>query len=271
MPTAETPVTPPPRTDLIDRLRAAGCVFAEDEAQLLDAAAAGVELEALIRRRVAGEPLERILGWAQFRGLRIGVDPGVFVPRARTELLVVEAARRAYPGSAVVDLCCGSGAVGVAVAAAVPGIRLLASDVEPAAVACARRNVEPIGGQVVEGDLFAALPKGLRGRIDVLTVNAPYVPTGEIAGMPREARDWEPRVTLDGGGDGLDVQRRIAESAPAWLAPGGTILIETSGPQAAATAALLTAAGLPSHLLRDEALGATIAVAFRPVGHRSFS
>lgn len=265
MPSIESPEAPPP-ADLIGRLRAAGCVFAEDEARLLVDAASGVELESLIRRRVAGEPLERILGWAQFCGLRILVGPGVFVARSRTELLVVEAARRARRGSLVVDLCCGSGAVGVAVAAVVASIRLVASDVEPAAVASARRNVEPVGGRVFEGDLFSALPEDLRGRIDVLTVNAPYVPTDEIAGMPREARDWEPRVTLDGGGDGLDVQRRIAESAPAWLTPGGSILIETSGPQARATVALLTGVGLPSHIVRDDTLGATIAVAYRPVG-----
>jgi release factor glutamine methyltransferase len=200
---------PTPVSDVIARLRAAGCVFAEDEARLLlDTARTPAELAGMVERRVAGLPLEHVLGWAEFAGRRVAVDPGVFVPRRRTELLVREAAARARPGAVVVDLCCGSGAVGVAVAAAVPGIELHAADVDPAAVRCARRNVTAFGGQVHEGDLDAPLPAALRGRVDVLVANAPYVPTGAVGLMPPEARLPEPRVALDGGADGLDVQRR---------------------------------------------------------------
>ena len=108
-----------------------------------------------------------------------------------------------------------------------------AADVDPAAVACARRNLPP----VYQGDLYAALPERLRGRVDLLVVNAPYVPTAAIATMPPEARDHEPRVALDGGADGLDVQRRVAADAPAWLRPGGALLIETGADQAPRTAA----------------------------------
>jgi len=230
-----------PPDPLVARLRAAGCVFAEDEARLLRAAAGSpAELDELAARRVDGAPLEALLGWAEFCGLRIAVDPGVFVPRQRTAFLVAQAVRRAGPGAVVVDLCCGTGAIGAAIAAAVPGVEVHAADVDPAAVACARRNLP----RVYQGDLYAALPERLRGRVDLLVVNAPYVPTAAIATMPPEARDHEPRIALDGGADGLDVQRRVAADAPAWLRPGGALLIETGADQAPRTAAVFAAAGL---------------------------
>ncbi len=243
---------------LVARLRAAGCVFAEDEARLLRAGAGtAAELETLVARRVAGAPLEALLGWAEFCGLRIAVDPGVFVPRQRTAFLVAQAVRRARPGAIVVDLCCGTGAVGAAVAAAVPGVKVYAADVDPTAVACARRNLP----HVYQGDLYAALPDRLRGRVDLLVVNAPYVPTAAIATMPPEARDYEPRVALDGGADGLDVQRRIAADAPAWLRPGGALLIETGADQAPHTAALFAAAGLTPQVAHAE--DATVVIGVR--------
>jgi release factor glutamine methyltransferase len=243
------PTVPP--DPLVARLRAAGCVFAEDEARLLrEAAGSPAELDALTARRVDGAPLEALLGWAEFCGLRIAVDPGVFVPRQRTAFLVAQAVRRAGPGALVVDLCCGTGAIGAAIAAAVPGAEVHAADVDPAAVACARRNLP----HVYQGDLYAALPDRLRGRVDLLVVNAPYVPTDAIATMPPEARDHEPRGALDGGADGLDVQRRVAADAPAWLRPGGALLIETGADQAQRTAALFAAAGLvPQVAYADDA------------------
>jgi release factor glutamine methyltransferase len=252
---------------IVERLRAAGCVFAEDEARLLTAAAdTPAGLAALVERRVAGEPLEHLLGWAEFCGLRIAVDPGVFVPRRRTALLVREAvallAGRAAPAT-VVDLCCGSGALAAAVAAAVGPVTLHATDVDPAAVRCARRNLAGAGGQVHEGDLDAPLPPGLRGRVDVLVANVPYVPTAELPLMPPEARDHEPRAALDGGGDGLDVLRRVATAAPAWLAPGGHLLVETSARQAAQAAEAFAAAGLAARVVTDDDLGATAVVGAR--------
>jgi release factor glutamine methyltransferase len=246
-------------------LRAAGCVFAEDEARLLvTAAATPVDLAAMVDKRVAGLPLEQVLGWARFCGLRIGVAPGVFVPRRRTELLARQAAalsRRANrPRPVVVDLCCGSGAVGAAIAATAPGIQLYATDIDPAAVRCAAANLYATGGAVCEGDLYAALPAALRGRVDVLVANAPYVPTGAIALLPAEARDHESHVALDGGVDGLDVQRRIAAGAPDWLAPGGHLLIETSDRQAAATVQTFRRNGLEARLARSTALDATVVI-----------
>jgi release factor glutamine methyltransferase len=214
----------------------------------------------MVARRTAGVPLEHVLGWAEFCGLRVAVDPGVFVPRRRTELLARQAiALAAAPGAVVLDLCCGSGAVAAAVGRARPDAELHAADIDPAAVRCARRNVP--GGHVHEGDLFAALPPALRGRIDVLVANAPYVPTDAIALMPPEARLHEPRVALDGGADGCDVLCRVAAGAPDWLAPHGHVLVETSEAQAPRVCDAMTAAGFVPRLARDEELGATIAVA----------
>ncbi|GJF29088.1 methylase [Kitasatospora sp. NE20-6] len=250
---------------VVGRLRAAGCVFAEDEAELLvSAARTPDELDALVARRAEGGlPLEHVLGWAEFCGLRIEVREGVFVPRRRTEFLVARAVEAVdgMPSSAVVvDLCCGAGAVGAAVASALGRAELYAADIDPVAVDCARRNVGPFGGAVYVGDLYEPLPSSLRGRVDLLVVNAPYVPTTALALLPAEARDHEPPVALDGGADGLDVQRRVAAGAPEWLAPDGRLLIETSGRQAAGTVAAFTAAGLASRVVVCEDLEATVVV-----------
>ncbi|AUI58950.1 putative protein N(5)-glutamine methyltransferase [Amycolatopsis sp. BJA-103] len=246
---------------IIDRLRAAGCVFAEDEARLLATEArTPADLDTMIERRVAGEPLEVILGWAEFHGLRIVVEPGVFVPRQRSELLVRHALTLARPGAVVLDLCCGTGALGAAIAAELGEIRLYAADIEPAAVRCARANVADAGGEVFEGDLYTPLPASLRGHVDLLVVNAPYVPTDAIAMMPPEARDHEPRIALDGGQDGVDVHRRVAAEASQWLAPGGHLLIETGESQAASTAKAMAHNGLTPEVITDDELYATIVV-----------
>lgn len=246
---------------IVARLRDAGCVFAEEEARLLRAAArtAG-ELDDMVRRRSAGLPLEQIVGWAEFRGMRIGVDPGVFVPRPRSEFLIETAVALAdsWPGHVIVDLCCGTGALGIAVAAKLGAGELHAADVDPAAVACAWRNVGPAGGRVYHGDLYSPLPSGLRGRVTTLLCNAPYVPTGEIPLLPAEAREHEHRVALDGGDDGLAVLRRAAAGAPGWLAPGGHLLVETSGRQADAMAAVMAAAGLGAAVHECQDYGSTV-------------
>lgn len=190
------PVSAPlTRSAVVTTLRAAGCVFAEDEAELLFSTARTADaLAAMVERRTRGLPLEHVVGWAEFYGRRIAVDPGVFVPRRRTEFLVgqaVDLGRRAAVRTGrptvVVDLCCGSGAVGAVLAAALNPVELYAADIEPAAVRCARRNVLAAGGRVHEGDLFDALPTGLRGRIDILVANVPYVPTEEVGLLPPEA------------------------------------------------------------------------------------
>jgi release factor glutamine methyltransferase len=216
--------------NVVSRLRAAGCVFAEEEAALLqEAATSSSQLEWLVAQRVSGVPLEHLLGWVEFRGRRVVVAPGVFVPRRRSEFLVEQALSFVRPGSVVVDLCCGCGALGAAVLAAEPSVELYAADIDPAAVRCARHNVP----RVYLGDLFDALPSSLRGKVSVVMANVPYVPTSAIALMPPEARDFEPRVALDGGPDGLTVARRVLASAPDWLGPGGVVLFEASPAQAA--------------------------------------
>ncbi|ACL38481.1 modification methylase, HemK family [Pseudarthrobacter chlorophenolicus A6] len=276
---------------MADALRAAGCVFAEEEALLLlEHAVSPDELADCVRRRVAGLPLEYILGWAEFDGHRMAVRPGVFVPRRRTELLVrlaaglmsgegnllkgVFPADSTFAGAAavqgslrsasfdgvVVDLCCGSGAVGAALARRFPRAELHAVDIDSVAVECARSNVEAVGGHVHTGDLFDALPCSLRSRVHILAVNAPYVPTEAIKTMPPEARVHEPLLSLDGGTDGLDFHRRVAAGAKDWLAPHGCVLIETSEQQAGGTAALMAATGLSVTTVRSEDLDATVVV-----------
>jgi release factor glutamine methyltransferase len=244
--------------EIVSKLRAAGCVFAEDEAELLmSAAETPDELDAMVGRRVAGLPLEQVIGWAGFCGLRIAVEPGVFVPRRRTEFLVQQAIALAKPGDIVVDLCCGAGAIAVALAAAVPRAEVHAADIDPAAVRCARRNVP---GPVYEGDLFQPLPAALKGRVAILTANVPYVPAADIALLPAEARAHEPQVALNGGGDGLDVLRRVAAEATLWLAPGGHLLIETSEPQAPRATDAFSASGLTAWVASSADLYATVVI-----------
>ena len=230
---------------LVVTLRAAGCVFAEDEAAvLLATAASDDDLAAMLARRVAGEPLEHVVGWAEFAGLRVLVGPGVFVPRHRSGALVEVAVGLVGPGAVVVDLCCGTGALGLAVATRVPGVALHAADVDPVAVGVARRNLEPAGGSVYEGDLFAALPPALAGAFDLVVANVPYVPHDELHLMPREAWEHEPAVALDGGPDGLRVLGRMAAEVAGWLAPGGSVVTEVNPAQAPAALAALAAGGL---------------------------
>lgn len=274
------PAPPGSHERLIRELRAAGCVFAEDEAGiLLEAATSADELASMLRQRVAGLPLEHIVGWAEFAGLRIAVGAGVFVPRVRTEFLVRQAVEQAVERAVeyrveqaaattprrrrpvILDMCCGAGAIGAAVSHALDGdIELHAADIDPAAVACARRNVTGADAHVYEGDLYVPLPESLRGRVDVLIANAPYVPTGEIGYMPPEARAHEALVALDGGADGLDVQRRVTAEAAVWLAPGGRLLIETSERQAAETAAVFARHGLDPRVVSDEEYEATVVI-----------
>ncbi|TMR90563.1 putative protein N(5)-glutamine methyltransferase [Nonomuraea basaltis] len=258
--------SPLPAADIVARLRTAGCVFAEDEAELLVATARSpAELAAMVDRRVAGRPLEHVLGWAEFCGLRLVVEPGVFVPRPRTEFLIGEAVAlaRESPGTPVVlDLCCGTGAMGAAVAAGLAGAaELHAADLDPAAVRCARRNLP--GGHVYEGDLYEPLPATLRGRVGILIASPPYVPTASVGLLPPEARLHEPLVALDGGDDGLDVVRRVIAQAPEWLAPGGHLLVETSERQAAETVRAVERAGLAARAASSGELDATAVIGTR--------
>jgi release factor glutamine methyltransferase len=261
-------------SDIVTRLRAAGCVFAEDEARLLIAEARTAdELGAMVDRRAGGLPLEYVVGWAEFCGLRIGLDEGVFVPRRRTEFLVRQAAdtvRTAAAGDPItpvrtilVDLCCGSGAIAAALSVALPHVDVHAVDIDPVAVRCARRNLSRYGGQVYEGNLYEALPAALRGRVDILVANVPYVPSSAVGLLPVEARVHEPRAALDGGADGLDVVRLVAERAKPWLAATGHLLVETSERQAAETQEIFASNGLLPRVVGSAEWNATVVVGRR--------
>jgi release factor glutamine methyltransferase len=239
-------------------------VFAEDEAALIaEAAASPAERDAMVTRRAHGEPLEHVVGWAAFCGLRIAVAPGVFVPRRRTECLVRQVITGAPARPVVVDLCCGTGAVAAALAAALDVAELHAADLDPAAVACARQNLAATNALVHQGDLDKALPARLRGRVDILAANVPYVPATQLPLLPTEARHHEPRLALDGGQDGLDVARRVVKSAPGWLAQGGRLFIETTPGQAASLASAVIEAGLSAAITGCEDLDATVVIGTR--------
>ena len=199
------------------------------------------------------EPLEQVVGHADFAGIRVRLRPGVFVPRVRSELLVAVAARR--QPRILLDLCCGSGALGLAVRHRVPAVELYAADLDPVATACARDNGL---ADVFEGDLFAPLPDAIRGRVDVLVANVPYVATAHIPLLPAEARDHEPHLALDGGPDGLDVFRRVVASAPTWLACSGVLLSEITEAQERNALDAVRESGLDAEVIYDEDLDARV-------------
>lgn len=265
-------MTIPDPVTVVARLRRVGCVFAEDEAALLiQTAGSGADLEYLVGQRESGRPLEYVLGWAAFGGLRIPVTDGVFVPRRRSELLArlaTQAARQRAIGptpAVVLDLCCGAGALGAVIADGAD-IELHSVDIDPAAVRCAARATAEHGGRVYLGDLFDPLPGALRGRVDVLVANAPYVPTSEIDFMPVDARGYERRAALDGGGDGLAVLRRVVAGAPGWLVADGIVLMECAEHQVASVIDAVTTAGLHPDVVHDEGVDATVVLGARAPG-----
>jgi release factor glutamine methyltransferase len=228
------------RADLVETLRRAGCVAAEDEAaELVAAAGTDGELDTLVARRAAGEPLAWVTGRTVFCGLELCVDAGTFVPRWQSEVLARKAAGLLPARGVAVDLCTGAGSVAAVLMTARPDATVLATDLDPRAVACARRN----GVLVLEGDLFAPLPLGIRGRVDVLTAIAPYVPHDALDRLPRDVVDFEPAVALDGGTDGLDAVRRIVAESVVWVRSGGSALLEVGGEQCDEVVALLERAG----------------------------
>ncbi|WP_240670472.1 putative protein N(5)-glutamine methyltransferase [Actinoplanes solisilvae] len=255
------------------KLRAAGCVFAEDEAAILrEAAADDATLNDLVGRRTLGEPLEQVVGHADFAGIRVRLRPGVFVPRVRSELLVTVAAEL-VTGAAepvtlaaerkprvLLDLCCGSGALGLAVRHRVPALDLYAADLDPVATACARDNGIT---DVFTGDLFAPLPEKIKGSVDVLIANVPYVATAHIPLLPAEARDHEPRSALDGGPDGLEVFRRVVKGAPTWLTESGVLLSEITEAQERNALEAVRNEGLDGDVIYDEDLDARVVRARR--------
>ena len=245
---------------LAARLRAAGCVFAEDEADVVMRATVDpVERELLLRRRVAGAPLEHVVGWAEFCGIRVGVRDRVFVPRRRSEFLARCAAAEAREGATVLDMCCGTGAIGLIATRNLRDVALHAVDCDPVAIECAKENLS--GASVYLGDLFGPLPLILKGRVDVIVAVTPYVPTAELAFLHREARLYEPATTHDGGPDGLALTGRILAEARDWLAPDGVVLLEVSDAQAPAAIDLAGRGGLTAYVDRDEDSDATVVIA----------
>ena len=296
----------------METLRAAGCVFAEDEAVILLEAAVAPDLadaapdvdgstphvdgstprlEELVARRISGEPLEQIVGWVDFAGMRLQVRPGLFVPRQRTRLLAeraVAAARqvtdqrgssagseaRSVPRPVVLEAFCGVGPVASVIAASVPEVNLHLGDAQAEAVRCAVANVDgciqarestPAGGAeqanesgaTAEGhvlDCLHGLPDELRCGIDVIAAVPPYVPVTAVDFLPREALDFEPSTALFGGPDGLDLVRRLITESLDWLAPDGVLLSELGQDQVTEATGFATERGLEvqSHLGEDD-------------------
>jgi release factor glutamine methyltransferase len=226
------------RLDLVRRLAMAGCVAADAEAdELLSRAPDEATLDAWLARREEGEPLSWITGFQTFCGHLVAVDRGVYVPRPQSEALACRAATflEASPRRRAADLCTGSGAVARHLQT-VAGAQVAGVDLDIDAVRCARRNGVP----AVVGDLGASLGTAT---VDVVTAVAPYVPTAEMEFLPRDVRDHEPILTLDGGDDGLTVVRRLVEDAPRLLQPGGWLLVELGGDQDRHLAGSVVAAG----------------------------
>jgi release factor glutamine methyltransferase len=210
-------------------LARAGCLASGEEATELIAAAAGDPegLAAFVERRVAGEPTAWIVGHVRFCGRTVRVHPGVYVPRWQTEPLAERAAALLDADGVAVDVCTGSGAIAVVLRAHRPGARVIGTDADPVAVACARDN----GIEAYLGDLMDPVPEELAGRVDIVTGVVPYVPTDELRLLARDVLAFEPLSALDGGPGGTRHLRRAAQGAARWLRPGGALLLELGGDQ----------------------------------------
>lgn len=230
---------------------------------LINEAADNKQLAEMIERRSAGEPIQQIVGWAMFAGKRVAIAPGVFVPRRRTELLFLQAAKYTERGDVVLDMCCGAGAISMALATVKRNIELHCTDIDPVAIECAEKNLEGTGAMTYVGDMFEPLPVVLRGRINVLVANVPYVPTAKIEQMPAEARKYEARAALDGGEDGLDFQRKLVEETPGWIKRSGCVIFETSESQAESSMELCREQELKPELVTDDELESHVVVAWR--------
>ena len=240
----------PDRAAVEQALAAAGCITPRNEADALLHAAgddAGA-LASMLERRIEGEPLPWITGTIAFCGLEVRVTPGVYVPRWQTGPLARMAASLLPPDGVAVDLCTGSGAVAMVLAAAAPAARVGATDTAPGAGAWARSN----GLAARVGRLDDPLPASLEGTVDVLTAVPPYVPTDQLRFLPRDVQEHEPRAALDGGEDGTDELAEIVRRSPRWLRPGGSVILELGGDQAVALAPIARAAGFGEpEVLRD--------------------
>ena len=226
---------------LAERLADAGFVAADEEAEELIARAAGdvALLESLVRRRLTGEPLAWITGTASFCGLEVRVEPGVYVPREQSELLARRAVERLPADGTAIDLCTGAGAIARTLMTRRPAARVVASDLDERAVACATAN----GVEAYRGDLFAPLPAELQGRVDVVVGVVPYVPTPELGLLQRDTLTFESPLSYDGGPDGTTILRRVVLDSVRFLRPGGALLLELGAHQPEALGADLARHG----------------------------
>jgi release factor glutamine methyltransferase len=242
---------PSDRGELAELLADAGFVAAAEEADELLARAAGDPelLDALVTRRLTGEPLAWITGSVSFCDVEVRVDPGVYVPRWQSEPLALRAAEQLPANGVAVDVCTGAGAIAKALMARRPEARVVATEVDERAVAWGRRN----GVEVHRGDLLAPLPRALEGRVDVVVGVVPYVPTGDLRLLHRDALTFESTLSYDGGEDGTALLRRVVADSPRFLRPGGALLLELGGEQADALGADLGRRGyVDVDVLRDE-------------------
>lgn len=240
-----------PPSEVAARLAAGGFLApAEEAAELL--AAAGDDsrrLESLLERRLTGEPLAWITGGASFCGLRVHVDPGVYVPRPHTEALAMRAVELLPERGVAIDACTGSGAIAMVLGDRRRAARVVATDIDQRSVECARRN----GVEAVEGDLLASVPPALEGAVDVLTAVVPYVPAAELRYLQRDTFTFESTLAYDGGRDGARVLRRLVRESARFVRAGGALLVELGGDQAALLAGVLARSGYGDvHELVDE-------------------
>lgn len=237
----------------------------------------GRELEkfrGVVKRRAAGEPLQQILGETEFYSRVFKVEPGVFVPRPETERLVEIAVQLLTPedqglvAPVAVEIGCGTGIVGVSLALELPRLTLYASDIDPRAVNLSGRNAHMLGAEarvhLYQGNRFDPLPRHLRGQVDLLVSNPPYIRRAELDGLPRDVKDHDPQTALDGGADGLDFYRGLAAGMGAWLRPGGQVAVEIGDDQGGDVSEILAASGghdlqiFQDYTDRDRVVSATI-------------
>ncbi len=207
--------------DLVARLRAAGCVFAEDEAAALRSRFDGTALESAARQRIDGTPLEQILGFADIGGVRVDLASGVFVPRQRAEAIAELAVERRPDARRVADLGCGAGALAAMLSQRLPAARVIGTEIDSEALVCARRSAGRHGFEVARGSWWSPLPPEWRGAVDLAVAYLPHVPTDELDRIHPDFHAHEPLASVDGGPDGLDHWRVVAAEAVGWLAPGG--------------------------------------------------
>lgn len=223
----------------------------EEAAELRQSAGSDADrLQEMLARRLAGQPLAWVTGSVTFGGLRLRVDPGVYVPRWQTEPMARRAAELLPPGGRAIDLCTGAGPVAAVLLANVAGAQVIATDTSAAAVACARAN----GVDARLGDLDDPVPSAWAGGVDLITAVVPYVPTEELHLLDRDSREHEPRSALDGGPGGTRWLEEVIVRAPRWLRSGrGAILLEVGGDQPERLAPVLAGQGFgPARVHHDE-------------------